>query len=66
MAEGHRYPHHYPLSTLWMETELARERVNLRIATESSLMRTVIASVLSTDNSGVENLKTELRKLTHG
>lgn len=66
MAEGHRYPHHYPLSTLWMETELARERVNLRLSTESTLMRAVIVSVLSTDNSGVENLKNELRKLANG
>jgi hypothetical protein len=47
-----------------MEAELARERNNLRISTEATLMRSVIVSVLSTDNSGVENFKEQLRKLT--
>lgn len=64
MAEGHRYPHYYPLSKLWMEAELAKERVNLHMASEATLMRTVIVSVLSTDNSGLENFKEQLRKLT--
>lgn len=66
LTEGHRYPQYYPLSKLWMEAELARERINLRIATESSLLRSVIVSVLSADKTGMKNLQDQLKTLTDG
>lgn len=64
MAHGHRHPQHYPLSKLWFEAELVKERVNQHSATEASIMQTVIASVLTADGS--KNLKKLLRRLTHG
>jgi hypothetical protein len=66
MAEGHRHANDYPLSKLWIEAEIARERIHGRMATETSLLHSAIVAVLSLDGKGVENLNRQLRKLTDG
>lgn len=64
MAEGHPWAAYYPLSKLWIEVELARERINARIATEAVLMQSVVASILNKD--GATALKNQLDDLNHG
>ena len=41
---------------LWQEAEIVRERVNGRIATEATLIHSVIATVMSTERSAPARL----------
>jgi hypothetical protein len=66
MAEGHIHANHYPLSKLWIETEIARERINSRMASEASLIHSAIVAVLSLDGKGVDNFTQQLRRLNDG
>jgi hypothetical protein len=66
ISEGHTHANIYPLSKLWLEVELARERINSKIATEASLIHTAIVAVLSLDGKGVKNFNDQMRKLTDG
>ena len=66
MAEGHRYARKYPLAMLWTEAELARERVNARLATEATLLHQVAIAVLTPKGKGVDHLNKTLRKLQNG
>lgn len=65
-AEGHRYPNKYTLATLWYESELARERINGKIATETTLLHAVIAAVLTPKGKGVSHLNKLLKRLHDG
>lgn len=65
-AEGHGLPQRYTLATLWYEAQLARERINAKIATEATLVHAVIAAVLTPKGKGVSNLKTLLKRLQDG
>ena len=64
MAEGHPWAAYYPLSKLWIEVELARERINARISTEAVLMQSVISSIVN--KNGATALKDQLENLNHG
>lgn len=66
MAEGHPCARKYPLAMLWTEAELARERVNARLATEATLLHQVAIAVLTPKGRGVKHLTKTLRKLQHG
>jgi hypothetical protein len=66
MSEGHPHARKYPLSTMWMEAELVRERVNGRITTEATLMHAVIVAVLAPDGQGAKNLNKMLKDMTDG
>lgn len=66
LSEGHRYANQYPLSKVWIESELVRERVNGRISTDASMMHAVIVAVLSPDGKGNKSLQSILRKLNDG
>lgn len=66
MSEGHQHADRYPLSKLWIETEIARERINARLATEATLIHSAIVAVLASDGKGVENLNRQLKRLTDG
>jgi len=66
MAEGHPHANQYPLSKLWIETELVRERINAKMTTESTLMQAVIASIMSTDGGGADHLEKLTRRLNYG
>lgn len=66
MSEGHQWANSYPLSKLWIEAEIAKERINARHTTDAVLMQSVIVAVLSPDGKGVKNLQDQLRELTDG
>lgn len=66
MSQGHTQAHRYPLSKLWIEVEIVRERINAQTATEASLIHSAIVAVLSLDGKGVKNFDNQLRKLTDG
>lgn len=66
MSEGQQLANHYPLSKLWIETEIARERVNSRITTEISLMHSAVIAVMSPDGKGTTNLQNQLRRMNDG
>jgi len=66
MAEGHPHANRYPLSKLWIETEIARERINARMASETALMFQAIVAVLAPGGKGVKNLNENLKRLTDG
>lgn len=66
ISEGHTHANHYPLSKLWIEAEIARERINSKIATEASLIQSAIVAVLSLDGKGVKNFNDQLQRLTDG
>lgn len=65
LSSGHPHAKRYPLSTLWYEAQLVRERVNGLVATEAVMMDAVITSVLSPKN-GRQHLDKLLRKLNSG
>lgn len=67
LSEGHQQANQYPLSRLWIEAEIVRERVNQRIATESTMMQAVIVAVLSpAKGEGAKHLQKLLKGLTDG
>jgi hypothetical protein len=66
MAEGHLHANRYPLSKLWIETEIARERINARLASETALIHSAIVAVLAPDGKGVKNLNRQLEDLNDG
>lgn len=67
MAQGHPHAKKYPLATLWYEAQLARERINGQIATETVMLDAVITSILSPKGrGGRQHLDKLLRKLTSG
>jgi hypothetical protein len=66
MSEGHPHASRYPLSKLWIETEIARERINARLATEATLIHSAIVAVLAPGGKGVENLNRQLKALSDG
>lgn len=66
MAEGHAHARKYPLAMLWTEAELARERVNARLATEAVLLQQVAVAVLTPKGKGVKHLNETLRKMQDG
>jgi hypothetical protein len=51
---------------LWQEAQIARERVNQRLATETLLLDAVVTKALSSDRSGFENLQSILKGLRNG
>jgi len=53
------------MSKLWIEVELATERVNGQTATEALLMQAVVASALN-PKSGSARFKKLLKDLTDG
>lgn len=59
-------PHKYTLATLWYEAQMARERINRKMGTETTLMHAVITAVLAPKGKGMSNLKELLRKLNDG
>ncbi len=65
MAEGHPEAMKYPLSKLWIEVELAQERVNGRIATEATLMQAVVAMAVN-PKRGSKVFEELMRDLTDG
>jgi hypothetical protein len=65
MAEGHQHASRYPLSTLWIEVELATERINRRIATEALVMQAVVGTVMG-GKEGAKHLKSLLKRLNDG
>lgn len=66
MAEGQEHANRYPLSKLWIETEIARERVNSRISTEISLMHSAVVAIMAPDGKGNSNFIKQLRDLNDG
>jgi len=66
ISEGQIHANHYPLSKLWIEAEIVRERINSKIATEASLIQSAIVAVLSLDGKGVKNFNDQLKRLTDG
>lgn len=56
----------YPLAMLWNEAELARERINSRLATEAALMHAVGIALTTVKGKGVAPLNKILRKLQRG
>ena len=66
MSEGHPHARKYPLAMLWTEAELARERVNGRLATEATLLHQVAVAVLAPKGKGVATLNKTLRMLQDG
>ena len=63
MSEGHPEAARYPLHHLWSETALARERVNGKMATEATLMHSVIAAAIS---GKIKHLNDTLKELRDG
>jgi hypothetical protein len=66
ISEGHVYARKYPLAMLWTEAELARERINTRLATEAALLHAVAMAVMTPKGKGVPHLNKTLRMLTRG
>jgi len=66
MSEGHQHANQYPLSKLWIEAEIARERINARLATEATLTFHAVVAVLASGGGGVKEFNEELRKLNDG
>lgn len=66
MSEGHPHANQYPLSKLWIESELVRERVNGRISTDATMMQAVIVAVLSPNGEGAKHLQKLLKGLNDG
>jgi hypothetical protein len=56
----------YPLAVLWTEVEIARERVNGRIATEAVMIHQAAVAVLSPKGKGLTAFNKTLRKLRNG
>ena len=51
---------------LWQEAEIARERVNGRIATDATLIHAVVTSVVSTDASAAKHLQKLINGVANG
>lgn len=66
LAEGHPHARAYPLSALWIEAELVRERINGRIVTEATLQHAVIVAILSPGGNGTKSLDKMMRNITDG
>lgn len=66
LAEGHEHASRYPLSKLWIETEIAKERINARMATETTLLHSAIVAVIAPGGKGVDNLDKLLKRLNDG
>lgn len=64
MSEGHQHANNYPLSKLWIECEIAKERINAKMKTEALLTQAVIGAVLV--KSGANALKTLMDGLDNG
>jgi hypothetical protein len=65
LSEGHLYANRYPLSKLWYEADLVRERVNRNHVTEVTILSTVMASRYGGRAAG-QNIKDLIRKLENG
>lgn len=65
MAEGHEHASSYPLSHLWIEAELATERINRRIVTDATMMQAVVIASLNPKQGG-KHLQKLIRKLNDG
>lgn len=64
MSEGHPWANYYPLSKLWIEAEIAKDRINARMASETILMQAVVASAFNKE--GTKVLKDLLDDLNYG
>lgn len=64
MAEGHQYANNYPLSKLWIEAEIAKERINAKMVTETVLLQAVVASAFN--KAGSDELQKLMDDLNYG
>lgn len=61
-AQGHPEARFYPLPVLWLEARMARRRINREMASEATLLRLAVASVLS--KKAGSQFKDEIKRLT--
>jgi hypothetical protein len=53
MSEGHPEAWKYPIGFMWTEARIARERINIKMATESVLIQQAVLSIWSGDKDGI-------------
>lgn len=61
LANGHANANFYPIGRVWYECQIIRERVNGMLATEATLMHSVISAVISPKKDS--GARTFLRRL---
>jgi hypothetical protein len=66
LSEGHANANRYSLAKVWYETQIVRERVNSRLASEVTLMHAAMVSIASPKSAGQQNLKKLLKGLRDG
>lgn len=66
MADGHMFASQYPLSKLWIEAEIAEERANRKLATETTLMHACIVAVLAPKGEGAKQYQKLIKDLQDG
>lgn len=60
MSEGHSQAARYPICTVWNEVDVARRRIHTRIATDATMMHTVISTAISGKTGHLEKVLKEL------
>jgi hypothetical protein len=65
LSEGHRFASRYPLSKLWYEADLVRERINRNYVTEVTILSTVMSTRYGGRAAG-KTISDLIRKLQNG
>jgi hypothetical protein len=65
-SEGHHNANRYPIARVWYETQIVNERVNNRIATETTLMHAAMVAVVAPKGAGNKQLQKLLKGLRDG
>lgn len=61
LAEGHTCARRYPLSFMWSEVRIARQRINNKAVQDALVMQAVIGTIL--DKKGPKNLQKLLKEI---
>lgn len=67
MANGHSYAALYPIGKLWDENQLVVERINRKLATEASILHSVMTTAIAAfGKDGGRKANKALTKLIEG
>lgn len=66
LTEGHTHARKYPLAVLWQESQIARERLNQQVVTNTVLLDAVVTAHMTKGKKGRENLTKLLKELGNG
>ncbi len=65
-SEGHQHANRYPLARVWYEVQIVNERINNRIATETTLMHAAMVAVVAPKGAGNKHLQKLLKGMRDG